>query len=104
MSNATSLPNQHPASSKSSAIAPPRFEVVFHRNEKTGEAFLLYVLQKFLRLTTSEARNFLATLEKSGQASFGDFDRDFAETKNNQILLFARENKAPLLTAVRRKE
>jgi ATP-dependent Clp protease adaptor protein ClpS len=77
-----------------------RFRVLFHNDDYTTMEFVVLVLMKFFHKSETEATHIMLSVHHKGHGVAGLFTKDVAETKIDQVHVFAKEQEMPLrLTA-----
>lgn len=76
--------------------APRRFSVVLHNDDYTTMEFVVHVLQRFFHKNETEATQIMLHVHHKGYGVVGQFTRDVAETKADQVTAYAREHGHPL--------
>ncbi len=76
--------------------SPRRFNVVLHNDDYTTMEFVVHVLTKFFRVSETEATQIMLQVHHRGYGIVGTFTRDVAETKAEQVCVYAKENGHPL--------
>lgn len=79
---------------------PPMYKVMMHNDDYTPMEFVVYVLKAFFGLENEKATHIMMTVHTQGKAVCGVFPRDIAETKAEQVTIFARDNEHPLMCDV----
>jgi ATP-dependent Clp protease adaptor protein ClpS len=75
---------------------PRRYHVVLHNDDYTTMEFVVHVLQKFFHMSETDATQVMLHVHHKGYGIVGDFTRDVAETKANQVMDYAKEHGHPL--------
>ena len=76
---------------------PPRYRVLIHNDDFTTMEFVVRVLIEIFRKSHAEATFIMLTVHHKGMGACGEFSRDLAETKVDQVTRLAQENGHPLL-------
>jgi ATP-dependent Clp protease adaptor protein ClpS len=79
---------------------PRLYVVVMHNDDYTTQEFVVYVLMHFFRKEPTEASQLMLKVHTSGKAKVGVYTKDIAETKQQQVIDYARENGHPLMLTV----
>jgi ATP-dependent Clp protease adaptor protein ClpS len=79
---------------------PPMFKVLLLNDDYTPMEFVVEVLEVFFALGREKATQIMLTVHTQGAAVVGIFPRDIAETKSEQVNLYAQENQHPLVSTV----
>jgi len=85
------------APSKPKLKPPSMYKVVLHNDDYTPMDFVVDVLRRYFRMDEEKATQIMLDVHYKGKAICGLFTRDIAETKVEQVNLYARENGHPLL-------
>jgi ATP-dependent Clp protease adaptor protein ClpS len=75
---------------------PRRFTVVLHNDDYTTMEFVVHVLMKFFHKNETEATQIMLLVHHKGYGRVGNFTRDVAETRAQQVMDYAREHGHPL--------
>jgi ATP-dependent Clp protease adaptor protein ClpS len=75
---------------------PRRWKVVIHNDDYTTMEFVVLVLMKHFRKTTSEAMHIMLQVHHKGAGVAGVFTRDVAETKVAAVTEEAQSSGMPL--------
>jgi ATP-dependent Clp protease adaptor protein ClpS len=76
--------------------SPRRYNVVFHNDDYTTMEFVVHVLMKFFHKSETESTQIMLEVHHKGHGVVGVFTRDVAETKAEQVTVYAKENGHPL--------
>lgn len=76
---------------------PSMYKVMLHNDDYTPMDFVVDVLQRYFRLGEEKATQVMLDVHYKGKAVCGVFTRDIAETKVEQVNLYAKEHSHPLL-------
>ena len=79
---------------------PPFYKVVLLNDDYTPMEFVIVVLMKFFRMDEEKAWQFMYAVHTTGSAVVGIFPRDIAETKSEQVNIYAQEHNHPLRSTV----
>ncbi len=79
---------------------PALYQVVVHNDDFTPLAFVVSVLEKYFYLDRRQAVARAMDAHVEGMAICGVFSKDFAESKVQQVLDFARGNDHPLFCSM----
>lgn len=79
---------------------PPMYKVVLLNDDYTPMEFVVHILEKFFAMHREKATQIMITVHTEGAATVGIFPKDIAETKSEQVNLYAREHNHPLLSTV----
>ncbi|MEM6999660.1 MAG: ATP-dependent Clp protease adapter ClpS [Pseudomonadota bacterium] len=88
------------AESKPELKRPPMFKVILLNDDYTPMEFVVHILEKFFAMNREKATQIMLTVHTEGAATVGIFPRDIAETKSEQVNLYAQENNHPLMSTV----
>ena len=75
---------------------PPMFKVLLLNDDFTPMDFVVQVLQQFFAKSREQATQIMLKVHNEGAGLCGIYPRDIAETKVNQVALFAQEHQHPL--------
>jgi ATP-dependent Clp protease adaptor protein ClpS len=62
--------------------------------------FVVHILEIFFAMNREKATQIMLTVHTEGAATVGIFPRDIAETKSEQVNLYAQENDHPLMSTI----
>ena len=79
---------------------PSLYKVILLNDDYTPMEFVVHILEKFFGMNREKATQIMLTVHTEGAATVGIFPRDIAETKSEQVNLYAQENNHPLLSKV----
>ena len=79
---------------------PPLYRVILLNDDYTPMEFVVLVLEQFFGMNREKATQIMLTVHTTGSAVVGIFPRDIAETKCEQVNLYAQENQHPLVSKV----
>ena len=88
------------ATAKPKLKRPPMFKVVLLNDDYTPMEFVVHVLEFFFGMEQEKAVQVMLAVHTQGSAVVGIFPRDLAESKSEQVNLYARENQHPLTSKV----
>jgi ATP-dependent Clp protease adaptor protein ClpS len=83
--------------SEPSVKQPPLYRVVLLNDDYTPMEFVVEVLQTFFRMDREQATQVMLHVHTRGKGVCGEFSRDVAETKVDQVNEYAREHDHPLM-------
>lgn len=86
--------------SKPELKKPPMFKVVLLNDDYTPMEFVIHILEKFFGMNREKATQIMLVVHTEGAAVVGIFPRDIAETKSEQVNLYAQENSHPLMSRI----
>ena len=86
--------------SKPELKKPPMFKVVLLNDDYTPMEFVIHILEKFFGMNREKATQIMLIVHTEGAAVVGIFPRDIAETKSEQVNLYAQENSHPLMSRI----
>ncbi len=72
------------------------FKVLLLNDDFTPMDFVVQVLQQFFAKSREQATQIMLKVHNEGAGLCGIYPRDIAETKVNQVALFAQEHQHPL--------
>ncbi len=75
---------------------PPMFKVLLLNDDFTPMDFVVMVLQQFFAKSREQATQIMLKVHNEGAGLCGIYPRDIAETKVNQVTVFAQEHQHPL--------
>jgi len=84
------------AASKPKLARPPMFKVILLNDDYTPMEFVVHVIQKFFAYDVEKATRLMLVVHTEGAAVVGIFPRDIAETKCDQVNIYAQESHHPL--------
>ena len=84
------------AASKPKLARPPMFKVILLNDDYTPMEFVVHVIQKFFAYDVEKATRLMLVVHTEGAAVVGIFPRDIAETKSDQVNIYAQESHHPL--------
>jgi len=79
---------------------PPMYKVILLNDDYTPMEFVVHILEKFFSMNREKATQIMLTVHTQGAAAVGIFPRDIAESKSEQINLYAQENNHPLMSTI----
>ncbi len=79
---------------------PPMFKVVLLNDDYTPMEFVVHILEKFFGMNREKATQIMLTVHTEGAATVGIYPRDVAETKSEQVNLYAQEHNHPLMSTI----
>ena len=79
---------------------PPMYKVLLLNDDYTPMEFVVHVLEVFFGMEQEKAVQVMLAVHTQGSAVVGIFPRDIAETKSEQVNLYAQENQHPLVSRV----
>lgn len=82
---------------ESKSQEPPFYKIILHNDDYTTMEFVVYVLIKFFNKTKDDAIKIMFDIHNKGIGIAGVYTFEVAETKKTEVLLFAKDNKYPLL-------
>lgn len=88
------------ATAKPELKRPPMFKVILMNDDYTPMEFVVHILEKFFGMNREKATQIMLTVHTEGAATVGIFPRDIAETKSEQVNLYAQENNHPLISII----
>ena len=77
------------ATAKPELKRPPMFKVMLMNEDYTPMEFVVHILEKFFGMNREKATQIMLTVHTEGAATVGIFPRDIAETKSEQVNLYA---------------
>ena len=88
------------ATAKPELKRPPMYKVVLLNDDYTPMEFVVHILEKFFAMNREKATQIMLTVHTEGAATVGIFPKDIAQTKSEQVNLYAQEHNHPLLSQV----
>jgi ATP-dependent Clp protease adaptor protein ClpS len=88
------------AATKPQLKRPSMFKILLMNDDFTPMEFVVHILEKFFAMNREKATQIMLTVHTEGAATVGIFPRDIAETKSEQLNLYAQENNHPLMSTV----
>lgn len=88
------------AEAKPKLKRPPMYKVVLLNDDYTPMEFVVHVLERFFGMDREKAVQVMLAVHTQGSAVVGIFPRDMAESKSEQVNLYAQENQHPLVSRV----
>ena len=88
------------AQAKPELKRPQMYKVILLNDDYTPMEFVVHILEKFFAMGREKATQIMLTVHTQGSAVVGIFPRDIAETKSEQVNLYAQENNHPLMSTV----
>jgi ATP-dependent Clp protease adaptor protein ClpS len=82
---------------------PPLYVVVLLNDDYTPMDFVIEILQQYFAMNLDQATQVMLTVHYDGKAVAGEYPRDIAETKANQVNNYARSQGHPLLCQIEPK-
>ncbi|MEM1432880.1 MAG: ATP-dependent Clp protease adapter ClpS [Pseudomonadota bacterium] len=79
---------------------PPMYKVIILNDDYTPMEFVVHVLENFFNMAREKATQIMLRIHTEGSAVVGIFPKDLAETKSEQVNLYAQENQHPLMSTV----
>ena len=86
--------------SKPELKRPPMYKVLLLNDDFTPMEFVVHVLESFFGMNREKATQVMLAVHTTGSGVCGIFPRDVAETKSEQVNLYAQENNHPLMSTV----
>ncbi len=79
---------------------PSMYKVVLLNDDYTPMEFVVHILEMFFAMNREKATQIMITVHTEGAATVGIFPKDIAETKSEQVNLYAQEHNHPLLSTI----
>ena len=79
---------------------PPMYKVILMNDDYTPMEFVVHILESFFAMNREKATQIMLVVHSEGSAVVGIFPRDIAETKSEQVNMYAQENNHPLMSTV----
>ncbi len=86
------------AESKPELKRPSMFKVIILNDDYTPMEFVVHILESFFGMNREKATQIMLQIHTSGAAVVGIYPKDLAETKSEQVNLYAQENNHPLMS------
>ncbi|MFQ3346884.1 MAG: ATP-dependent Clp protease adaptor protein ClpS [Candidatus Azotimanducaceae bacterium] len=88
------------AEAKPELKRPPMYKVLLLNDDYTPMEFVVHILENFFSMTREKATQIMLVVHSEGKAVVGIYPRDIAETKSEQVNLYAQENDHPLMSSI----
>lgn len=88
------------AEAKPKLKRPAMYKVLLLNDDYTPMEFVVHILEIFFGMNREKATQIMLTVHTEGAATVGIFPRDIAETKSEQVNLYAQENSHPLVSTI----
>lgn len=88
------------AEAKPKLKRPAMYKVLLLNDDYTPMEFVVHILEIFFAMNREKATQIMLTVHTEGAATVGIFPRDIAETKSEQVNLYAQENSHPLISTI----
>ena len=88
------------AEAKPELKRPPMYKVLSLNDDYTPMEFVVHILENFFSMTREKATQIMLVVHSEGKAVVGIYPRDIAETKSEQVNLYAQENDHPLMSSI----
>lgn len=88
------------AEAKPELKRPSMYKVILLNDDYTPMEFVVHILEKFFAMDREKATQIMLAVHTEGSAVVGLFPRDIAETKSEQVNLYAQENNHPLMSTI----
>ncbi len=76
------------------------YKVLLLNDDYTPMEFVVHILENFFSMTREKATQIMLVVHSEGKAVVGIYPRDIAETKSEQVNLYAQENDHPLMSSI----
>lgn len=86
--------------SKPELKRPSMYKVILLNDDYTPMEFVVHVLEIFFGMDREKATRIMLTVHQTGSAVVAIYPRDIAESKSEQINLYAQENQHPLVSKI----
>ncbi len=86
--------------SKPELKRPPMFKVILMNDDYTPMEFVIHILENFFSMEREKATQIMLKVHTEGSAVVGIYPRDIAETKSEQVNIYAQENSHPLMSVI----
>lgn len=74
------------------------YKVIILNDDYTPMEFVVHVLESFFGMDREKATQIMLQIHTAGSAVVGIYPKDLAETKSEQVNLYAQENSHPLMS------
>lgn len=81
---------------------PSMYKVILHNDDYTPMDFVIDVLTRFFNMQYEKASEIMLQVHYEGMAVCGVFTAEVAETKVQQVSIYAKEHEHPLLCTMER--
>ncbi|MBU1621178.1 MAG: ATP-dependent Clp protease adapter ClpS [Gammaproteobacteria bacterium] len=81
---------------------PSMYKVILHNDDYTPMDFVIDVLTRFFNMQYEKASEIMLKVHNEGMAVCGVFTAEVAETKVQQVSIYAKEHEHPLLCTMER--
>jgi len=81
---------------------PSMYKVILHNDDYTPMDFVIDVLTRFFNMQYEKASEIMLQVHNEGMAACGVFTAEVAETKVQQVSIYAKEHEHPLLCTMER--
>jgi ATP-dependent Clp protease adaptor protein ClpS len=88
------------AEAKPELKRPSMYMLILINVYYTQLEFLFHILDNFFSMHREKATQIMLVVHSEGKAVVGIYPRDIAETKSEQVNLYAQENNHPLMSSV----
>ena len=75
---------------------PSMYKVIMLNDDYTPMEFVVYVLQRFFKMSSGQATAIMLNVHQRGVGVCGVFSYEVAEAKATQVMEYARQNEHPL--------
>ena len=79
---------------------PPMFAVIILNDDFTPINFVIELLMTVFKLSADDAESITMQIHEQGQANVGQYTKDVATEKSNQVNFLAQKNEFPLLSTI----
>lgn len=86
------------AEAKPELKRPAMFKVIVLNDDYTPMEFVVHILENFFGMNREKATQIMLQIHTAGSAVCGIYPKDLAETKSEQVNLYAQENNHPLMS------
>ena len=88
------------AEAKPELKRPPMYKVLLLNDDYTPMEFVVHILENFFSMNREKATQIMLVVHSEGKAVVGIYPKDIAETKSEQVNLYAQENDHPLMSSI----